>query len=62
MNGASVHSTVTMGNRADSFYEYLLKGWLLTGKKDEVVEWSESEIRDCVVCIRKHYMGCIPYY
>ncbi len=44
MNGASVHSAVTMGNRADSFYEYLLKGWLLTGKKDEVVEWTQCDV------------------
>ena len=61
MNGASVHSAVTMGNRADSFYEYLLKGWLLTGKKDEVVEWIQCECRDFVECIKKPFMECIRY-
>ena len=25
---------VTLGARGDSFYEYLLKQWLLTGKQD----------------------------
>ena len=27
--------TLTMGSRADSYYEYLLKQWLLTGKTDD---------------------------
>lgn len=26
----------SISNRADSFYEYLLKGWLLRNKKDKV--------------------------
>ena len=33
-----------MGNRADSFYEYLLKSWLLTGKKEEVIVISLSHV------------------
>ena len=31
-----MRGSLSVGNRADSFYEYLLKGWLLTGKKDKV--------------------------
>lgn len=33
--GMPSHGTYTMGGSADSYYEYLLKNWLLTGKKDE---------------------------
>ena len=28
------HATITMGARADSYYEYLLKQWLQTGKTE----------------------------
>ena len=28
-------STITLGARADSYYEYLLKQWLLTGKREK---------------------------
>lgn len=28
-------STITLGARGDSYYEYLLKQWLLTGKRDD---------------------------
>lgn len=31
-----------MGNRADSFYEYLLKGWLLTGNETLRTEYCSS--------------------
>lgn len=31
-----------MGNRADSFYEYLLKGWLLTGNETLRAEYCSS--------------------
>jgi endoplasmic reticulum Man9GlcNAc2 1,2-alpha-mannosidase len=27
-------ATITLGARGDSYYEYLLKQWLLTGKED----------------------------
>ena len=62
MDGTSVHSAVTMGNRADSFYEYLLKGWLLTGKKDEVVACVYVHSRDFVACIKRPFMECTRYY
>ena len=29
------HSTITMGARGDSYYEYLLKQWLQTGKNEK---------------------------
>ncbi len=29
-------STITLGARADSYYEYLLKGWLQTGKTNNM--------------------------
>ena len=28
-------SVVTLGNKTDSYYEYLLKQWIQTGKKDD---------------------------
>ena len=35
-NTARLHSnTITLGARGDSYYEYLLKQWLLSGKKDD---------------------------
>ena len=32
------HSTITMGARGDSYYEYLLKQWLQTGKTVDYLE------------------------
>ena len=29
-------ATITLGARGDSYYEYLLKVWLLTGKKNDM--------------------------
>ena len=29
-------STITLGARGDSYYEYLLKGWLQTGKTNDM--------------------------
>lgn len=29
-------ATITLGARADSYYEYLLKQWLQTGRTDDV--------------------------
>ena len=28
---------ITLGARGDSYYEYLLKQWILTGKKDDAL-------------------------
>lgn len=33
--GQPSHGTYTMSGSGDSYYEYLLKNWILTGKKDE---------------------------
>lgn len=33
--GVFVGSQITLGARGDSFYEYLLKQWLLSGKQDD---------------------------
>ena len=32
------HSTITMGARGDSYYEYLLKQWIQTGKTIDYLE------------------------
>ena len=29
------HTTITLGARGDSYYEYLLKQWIQTGKKSD---------------------------
>ena len=34
-NGKFAGSQITLGARGDSFYEYLLKQWLLTGKQND---------------------------
>ena len=34
-NGRLKTGTITLGARADSYYEYLLKLWIQSGKKDE---------------------------
>lgn len=35
-NTGKLHSqTITLGARGDSYYEYLLKQWILSGKKDD---------------------------
>lgn len=54
-------STITLGARGDSYYEYLLKQWLLTGKKqsrylDKYLEVSSSQPtttteRSCRSCL-----------
>lgn len=33
--GAPAHGRITFGAMGDSFYEYLLKMWLYTGKREE---------------------------
>lgn len=35
--GAAVGDYIMMGARSDSYYEYLLKHWILTGKTDEML-------------------------
>lgn len=36
VTGEAAHGDLSMGAMADSYYEYLLKMWIQTGKKDEV--------------------------
>ena len=36
--GRWTKTTLTLGARADSYYEYLLKQWLLSGKSDKPEE------------------------
>lgn len=38
-------STITLGARGDSYYEYLLKQWLLTGKQDDFYRDLYNEVR-----------------
>ena len=35
--GAFAGSQITLGARGDSFYEYLLKQWLLSGKQNDIL-------------------------
>ena len=35
--GGFAGSQITLGARGDSYYEYLLKQWLLTGKQNDVL-------------------------
>lgn len=46
MRAGTVHGwgTLTMGARADSYYEYLLKMWIQGGKKDDNLRdtWRQS--------------------
>lgn len=44
-------STITLGARGDSYYEYLLKQWLLTGKRET---WLRDMYVESVRGIRKH--------
>lgn len=36
VTGEAAHGDLSMGAMADSYYEYLLKMWIQSGKKDEV--------------------------
>lgn len=38
-------TTITLGARADSYYEYLLKQWLQTGKK---IEWLRTDYEEAI--------------
>lgn len=44
-------STLTLGARADSYYEYLLKQWLQTGM---TISWLKDDYLEAVEGIRKH--------
>ena len=37
LKGQPRHTGFSLGGGGDSYYEYLLKNWILTGKKDEVI-------------------------
>ncbi|CAD5234666.1 unnamed protein product [Bursaphelenchus xylophilus] len=44
-------TTITLGARADSFYEYLLKQWLQTGK---TIDWLRTDYAESVDAMKKH--------
>ncbi|XP_075526467.1 alpha-Mannosidase class I b isoform X4 [Dermacentor variabilis] len=44
-------STLTLGARADSYYEYLLKQWLQTGK---TIDWLKDDYLAAVEGVQKH--------
>lgn len=44
-------STITVGARADSYYEYLLKQWIQTGRK---IDWLKDDYLEAVDGILKH--------
>ncbi|MFH4979502.1 hypothetical protein AB6A40_006211 [Gnathostoma spinigerum] len=46
-------SAITMGARADSYYEYLLKQWLQTGK---TIDWLKEDYMNAIDATKKHLM------
>lgn len=44
-------TTITLGARADSYYEYLLKQWLQTGK---TVDWLRQDFLESMDGLKKH--------
>merc|ERR1719149_590238 len=50
VNGEFVNADVTLGARADSLYEYLLKQWLLSSRTDGRVRRMYDEHVDHLVC------------
>uniref|UniRef100_A0A0N5AJW1 alpha-1,2-Mannosidase n=1 Tax=Syphacia muris TaxID=451379 RepID=A0A0N5AJW1_9BILA len=44
-------STITVGARADSYYEYLLKQWLQTGKK---IDWLKDDYVKAIAAMEKN--------
>ncbi|XP_074654661.1 endoplasmic reticulum mannosyl-oligosaccharide 1,2-alpha-mannosidase-like isoform X2 [Tubulanus polymorphus] len=44
------HSTLTLGARADSYYEYLLKQWIQTGK---TIDWLKEDYLQAIEGVRK---------
>nr|CAB3263604.1 mannosyl-oligosaccharide 1,2-alpha-mannosidase IA [Phallusia mammillata] len=55
--GAWGQRHVSVGALGDSFYEYLLKGWLMSGKKDTE---GRQMYDDAISAIEKHVMGKSP--
>lgn len=54
-------STITLGARGDSYYEYLLKQWLLTGKRDGFYRDVYNEVcYECTVlwCMYMQIQSC----
>ncbi|KAM3728980.1 Endoplasmic reticulum mannosyl-oligosaccharide 1,2-alpha-mannosidase [Dirofilaria immitis] len=47
------HTTITMGARADSYYEYLLKQWLQTGK---TIDWLKNDYNQSIAALEKHLL------
>ncbi|VDM25986.1 unnamed protein product [Toxocara canis] len=43
--------TITMGARSDSYYEYLLKQWLQTGKS---IDWLRDDYNKSMMAMEKH--------
>ena len=53
-------ATITLGARGDSYYEYLLKQWLLTGKTDPFYLDLYNEVCICVsVCLSVTVCICV---
>eukprot|EP00055_Hartaetosiga_balthica_P007031 m.23646 g.23646 ORF g.23646 m.23646 type:complete len:582 (-) comp5568_c0_seq2:85-1830(-) len=46
-------NTITLGARGDSYYEYLLKQWLLTGKKDD---YFKNMYLEAIEGVKKHLL------
>lgn len=46
-------SIMSMGGQSDSFYEYLLKQWLQTGK---TIDWLRKDYEDAIEGAQKHLM------
>uniref|UniRef100_A0A8R1XT63 alpha-1,2-Mannosidase n=1 Tax=Onchocerca volvulus TaxID=6282 RepID=A0A8R1XT63_ONCVO len=47
------YTTITMGARADSFYEYLLKQWLQTGK---TIDWLKNDYNQSMAAMEKYLL------
>ncbi|VDK52082.1 unnamed protein product [Anisakis simplex] len=52
--GSFRDSTITMGARADSFYEYLLKQWLQTGK---TIDWLRDDYNKTMQSMTERLVG-----
>ncbi|CAI2350598.1 unnamed protein product [Caenorhabditis sp. 36 PRJEB53466] len=51
-------SAITLGARADSYYEYLIKQWLQTKKS---IDWLRSDFLESIAGVRKHlYRQTVP--
>ena len=54
------HSTITMGARGDSYYEYLLKQWIQTGKTIDYLE-KDYKLAMTGVSIYLFYFNFVVY-